>query len=136
MKKYPRPATRAQQAHQMWPILTSWVMHGVVGRIEDQRLITYGELATLMGYTAQAGRTLGSALGLVSGYCDMNRVPHLNSIVVDFETEQPGAGVPLPPGASLAKMQERTLEFDWFAYRAPTLRNFRDLQGRYPTASI
>jgi hypothetical protein len=127
LKKYPRPARRYQQAHQLWPILTSWAAHRVVGRLKEVGIITYGEAAVLMGYSPQAGRTLAEALGLVSEYCKQSNVPRLNTIVVDFETGVPGMGIPRDYEETDEEMQQMVNRFDWFMYRQPTIRNFRDL---------
>lgn len=106
-------------------------MYKNVGRLERPGIITYGEAARLMGYSVQAGRTLGSALGLISGLCNEKGLPHLNSIVVDFETHEPGEGVPLSRGVSIEEMQRQVLGINWFGLKAPSVRNFRDLQGTY-----
>ncbi len=95
-------------------------------------MITYGEAAKLMGYSPQAGRTLGGALGLISGFCEKNELPHLNAIVVDFETGEPGEGVPLAKGVNILDVQKEVLRENWFAIKAPSMRNLRDLQGQYP----
>lgn len=127
LKKYLRPARRYQQAHQLWPILTSWAAHGVIGRLQKVGIITYGEAATLMGYSPQAGRTLAEALGLINEYCKQKNVPRLNTIVVDFETGAQGIGIPKDYRETEEQMRKMVVKFDWFLYRQPTLRNIRDL---------
>jgi hypothetical protein len=54
--------------------------------LSGRKTITYGELAELMGYGKQAGRTLAGALGLVSIYCLYNGLPPLSVIVVRKDT--------------------------------------------------
>ncbi len=127
LKDYPRPARRHEQAHQLWPVLTGWAQFHIKGRLEQPGIITYGEAAKLIGYDPRTGVTLGKALWLISNFCDRMGVPHLNAIVVVFETGEPGEGIPLGSGHTLESMREEVLKFNWFNYRAPTLRNFREL---------
>ena len=125
--QYSRPARRYEQAHQLWPILSGWASFPVTGRLKRPGIITYGEAAVQIGYDAQAGRTLSNALAIISKFCNENQIPHLNAIVVDYETGQPGGGIPIEDGLNFDEMQEKVLDFKWFNYRQPTLRTLKEL---------
>jgi hypothetical protein len=126
LESYPRPATIYSQAHQMWPILCGWVCFECQGKAKRKGIITYGELATYMGYSPNAGRTLGRALGLISNFCKENDLPRLNSIVVDYETRLPGDGIPEDFAGSIEDMQEEVFRQNWFDLIPPTRRAIRD----------
>jgi hypothetical protein len=126
LQTYSRPATIYEQAHQLWPILTSWVVLQCHGRMQRAGIITYGEAATYMGYPPNAGRTLGRPLGIISNFCSQNGIPRLNSIVVDFETGTPGDGIPVDFKGTFEDMQKEVFKYDWFGVIAPTRRSLRD----------
>jgi hypothetical protein len=125
-KQYPRPARRHEQALQAYIIISSFVAHGCSGRMGRVGIITYGELAKLMGYSVQAGRTLDVALGTIARYCLANELPLLNVMVVNAETGEPGDEVILRKETSLEEEQNTVGEFGWFAYRPPSMKAFRE----------
>lgn len=111
------------QAQQLWLILTAQVMQWPHLR---PALITYGELALKMGYAdARAGHNLGRQLGIVGHYCLRNRLPALNSIVVDRGTDAPGDGVVHHDERSVTQEQRAVMREDWFRVRVPTTGTFR-----------
>jgi len=127
---YPTKKTRDIQAHQIWLILVGWVVLGCSGKMGEQkkgsRLITYGELAVLMGYTAQSGVTLSKALAKIRNFCRQNNLPELNLIVVNFETGEPGDEASDADGKSIVAEQKKVLETNWFGIRQPPIRAFRE----------
>lgn len=114
----PGETRRYEQAHIIWVILTGIVLSG-------RKTITYGELAELMGYGKQAGRTLAGALGLVSIYCLYNGLPPLSVIVVRKDTEEPGWLDMIRNGKTLQDEQKEVHQTDWHHYRVPLVGTFR-----------
>jgi hypothetical protein len=112
-------ARRHEQAHFVWIALSGWVQH------RNGQTITYGELAQLLGYEPQAGRTLADALGMVSLYCLYNELPPLSCIVVSKSSNTPGWEGMIPKGSSLAKEQKKAWRTNWHLFRTPSPGTFR-----------
>ena len=122
VKHYERGDRVHIRAQQIWMILVAFVMNAESRRVR----ITYGELATLMGYSdPRAGFTLGLPLGIICKYCKINNLPLLNLIVVNKETLAPGTGGLVRNGYSLQSKQKEIFKEDWFQYRIPTTSAFR-----------
>jgi hypothetical protein len=115
---------RAQQA---WLILVAYVMFGGRGPWRT-RLLTYGELAELMGLDPRAAIGLGRELGLVGAYCLENGLPALNCIVVGRETNAPGLGVVFRRGRTWQDDARESFSINWFQYRVPSTGTFRQIQ--------
>ena len=125
-----------KRQQQIWLILVGFVMRPAlrVEQMNDDKsvgnkgyeLITYGELAVLMGHSdKRAGHTLGRQLGIVGKLCILNNLPALNSIVVNQDTEMPGDEVLLTDGRSVAEEQNAVYREDWLKIRVPTTGTFR-----------
>lgn len=114
----PGDTRRYEQAHIIWIILTGIVLSG-------RKSITYGELAELMGYGKQAGRTLAGALGLVSIYCLYNGLPPLSVIVVRKNTDEPGWLDMIRHGRTLQDEQKEVHQTYWHHFRVPSVGTFR-----------
>lgn len=112
-------ARRYEQAHFIWIALSGWITH------QKGETITYGELAELLGYDAQAGRTLAEALGMVSLYCLYNDLPPLSCIVVAKNSNTPGWEGMIPNGSSLTKEQKKVWKTKWHLFRTPSPGTFR-----------
>ncbi|EMW6876215.1 hypothetical protein AAFF89_003953 [Providencia stuartii] len=112
-------ARREEQACFIWITLTGWVAHN------KNKTITYGQLAELLGYSPQAGRTLSEALGTVSLYCLYNNLPPLSCIVVSKNTNTPGWEGMIPSDSSLEEEQNRVWNTSWNLYRTPSISTFR-----------
>lgn len=112
-------ARRNEQAHFVWIVLTGWVQY------RNGKTVTYGELAELMGYERQAGRTLAEALGMVSLYCLYNGLPPLSCIVVARNSNAPGWEGMIPHGSSVLKEQKRVWKTKWLQFRTPLPGTFR-----------
>ena len=104
---------RAQQA---WLIL--------VHCAKNQRTITYGELAELMGYDRQAARATIKPLAAVAYFCQKADLPQLNAIVVNADSGEPGESVVLGSD-SAGTAQRKVHQFDWFSVRVPSPGAFR-----------
>jgi len=108
-------------------ILAAHATCGLQGVDRDDGLITYGELAVLMGRSRLAGRSLGDPLGAVGFYCLQNDLPALNSIVVNAKTGQPGDAVVCRAGRSVEKEQKAVLnkKKGWMVFRPPSPRQLK-----------
>ena len=126
IQNYPRPARRHEQAHQMWMILSAYVALECKGKLKRKGIITYGELASKMGYPVQAGYTLSEPLGMIARFCMSENLPLLNTVVVSLENGEPGTDVIFDPSQSLRKQQKKVKKFDWFSIRPPSLRAIRE----------
>ena len=117
------------QAQQIWLILTA---HAVL-RSKTKRngfrkgLLSYGDLAELMGKDRRAGITLARQLGIVGYYCLEHELPPLNVVVVNQDTGDPGADVVLTPGSSVKRDQRSVLKYPWFNLRPPSIKSLKDI---------
>lgn len=75
----------------------------------------------------RAGHTLGRQLGIVGSFCLANDLPALNAVVVNAQTQQPGAEVVLQPGNTTLNEQRAVTAFDWYSLRVPTTGTFRQV---------
>jgi len=123
LKKLPSSGARQyEQAHFIWNVLAAWVQY------RKKELITYGELAIILGYEPQAGRTLAPALGMVSLYCLYNDLPPLSCIVVAKGSKKPGWEGMIPENSTSAKEQKKVWKTNWHLYRTPTAGTFRKVK--------
>lgn len=116
-------ARRYEQAHFVWIALAGWVQH------HKRETITYGKLAELLGYDAQAGRTLSEALGMVSLYCLYNDLPPLSCIVVAKTSNTPGWEGMIPSDSSLDAEQKKVWKTQWHLFRTPSPGTFRRVKA-------
>ena len=115
---------REEQAHFIWIALVSWTT------FNPGKTIEYGQLAQMLGYSAQAGRTLSDALGTVSLYCLYNDLPPLSCIVVEKNSGVPGWEGMIPRGSSVAAEQKKVGEICWGRYQTPAVETFRMVRDR------
>ena len=129
-RRYARGDRLAVQAQQIWLILI-----GQARLVKE--VITYGDLALLMGYEdRRAGHMLARQLGIVGWYCMRNKLPTLNSIVVNADSKLPGDDVVLSSGREAnARDKKReiaeVLKEDWFSIRVPTTGTLRQIWDIY-----
>lgn len=129
VRSYGRGDRLYVQAQQIWLILSA---HAVLRRKEKldglpKGLLSYGDLAELMGKDRRAGHTLGRQLGIVGYYCLSRKLPPLNVIVVTEREEKPGWRVVWTPGSSVKQDQRRVLRHPWFELRPPTIKALKDI---------
>ncbi|MEQ9886192.1 hypothetical protein [Pectobacterium zantedeschiae] len=117
----PGNTRRYEQANMIWYILSGYAH----ANKESGKLITYGELAELMGYGRRAGRGLKEALALVSLYSLYNNLAPMSVIVVNQVTEEPGFLEMLREGRTLAQEQNAVFDTNWYKYRVPSPGTFR-----------
>ncbi|MDX7988785.1 MGMT family protein [Xenorhabdus sp. 12] len=110
---------RYDQAHMIWLILIGHASY------KKGKTMSYGDLAERLGYSRQAGRTLGGALGLVSLYCIKNNLPPLSAIVVDATTGYPAWGGLFRKGFTLEEEQKNIWDTDWYVFKAPSTGLFK-----------
>jgi hypothetical protein len=113
------------QAQQIWLILAAFVS-GPTRKPTDEKTMTYGELAELMGYSdRRAGHTLSRQLGIIGQYCLLNELPALNAIVVTQNTGVPGDEVVLSDGRTVKQEQKAVMAQDWLQLGVPTTGTLR-----------
>jgi len=104
----------AWRAVQTWQIL--------VCRASLHHIITYGELAELLGYTD--ARPLAVILGHILYYCQQHDLPPLTSLVVNQETGLPGAGIGMEAESIPAKHM-KVFQYNWFEVVPPSMEDLR-----------
>lgn len=101
----------------VWRALQCWQI--LVSKASTNSIMTYGELADMMGYAD--ARPLSRILGHILFYCQQNELPPLNSLVVNQETGLPGEGIGIEaeqiPSTHMAVFRE-----DWFDIVPPTIK--------------
>ena len=132
-REYGRGDRLYVQAQQIWIILSA---HAVLRGKESlnglpKGLISYGDLADLMGKDRRAGHTLGRQLGIVGYYCLNCNLPPLNVIVVTEKEEEPGWRVVWTPGKSVEDDQNKVLGYAWFKLRPPTIKALKDVYEKH-----
>ena len=115
--KYSSKEKICVRAQQVWLILVGVVMC----RTGSIVTITYRDLSDKIGFV-QANR-LNRELGLIRDYCLANRLPPLNSIVVNSGTGEPGSGVKTFPESTARLDQIKVMRVNWYAYRVPDFCN-------------
>ena len=129
LKTYGKGDRLEVQAQQIWLILSAYAMLRRPSSWPERRdsLLSYADLAELMGKDRKAGITLTRQLGIVGVYCIDQELPPLNVIVVNQDTGEPGAEVVLSPGSSVEKDQRGVFQHDWFALRPPSIKALKDV---------
>jgi hypothetical protein len=99
----------ASRALQIWHILVGMAFH--------RQTLTYGRLATIIGYNG-AG-VLDRQLGHIMYFCEQNELPPLTALVINEQSGVPGGGLILRGNAET----ERDRVFDdvsWYRLRPPS----------------
>ncbi len=109
------------RAQVIWQILVAYVQFRQDMSDKGAGLITYGDLAELMGYPdRRAGRTLQQPLGIIFKFCKANKLPYLNAIVVNEETGIAGWEEMFADELQHKQEHKRVLSENWFAVRPPS----------------
>ena len=114
------------RAQRIWQILIGYVEFKQNISKKGNGIITYGDLAVLLGYNRQAGRTLSAPLGYIHRFCKQNGLPQLNAIVVRKDTDIAGWEEMFPDEKRHKKEQKKVKEYDWFRVRIPTPGAFKN----------
>ncbi|NOD84026.1 hypothetical protein [Ruegeria sp. HKCCD6119] len=141
MKFYKKGDRIPARAQQIWLILTAHAVLKPDGIYEEDSgwsgwgkgLISYGDLAVLMGMDKRAAVTLSKHLGVIGYYCKQEGLPPLNVIAVNDETGEPGFGVVETSG--FEKDQMSVWDARWFSYRPPTIRALRAVYDEHFASS-
>jgi hypothetical protein len=102
--------TQPEQAVLLWPLLAL--------AARNQQILSYSDV---QGYTGIAQHGFGQSLGLIHHYCERQRFPHLNVIVVNRDTGLPGKG--MTPEEIFVE-QARVFVFDWPSKDKPRANDF------------
>lgn len=124
LRKFARGDRVYIKAQQVWVILVAHVM--TTKGPWRNRLMTYGDLAEIMGLDRRAGIGLGRELGIVGHYCIKNHLPGLNCVVIGEETNAPGPGV-VHRASNWKEDARDVMKIDWFQFRVPTTGTFRQV---------
>lgn len=93
---------QTDRASIAWPILIDFANRSTI--------MTYGELANKMGIHPRVCKYF---LGLIQDHCIENRLPPLQSIVVDKKTGAPGKGYYATPTNNILNVHRSVFAFDW-----------------------
>jgi hypothetical protein len=107
--------TQPEQAVLLWPVLAL--------AARNQQILSYSDV---QGFTGIDQRGLGKPLGLIHHYCERERFPRLNLIVVNRETGLSGEGLPgkgMTPEEIFIE-QSRVFVFDWSSKDKPRSNDF------------
>lgn len=115
MRRFNPSATRPERAVQAWQIL--------VGLAMNRQTITYKGLAELM-FHKEAPGVLAQTLGRIARYCNNNKLPQLNAIVVGKRRGTPGHDIPLDP-REVDATRERVYACDWYDIYPPSADDLR-----------
>jgi putative restriction endonuclease len=102
-------STRGERARQIYQILIGYAMR--------RQLITYGELANLMGMDG-VGVQLAPRLHCILDWCKDNGLPPLTAVVINQDDGLPSSGIEIK-AADLPRTQAEVFKFDWYAIHAP-----------------
>ena len=109
------------RAVQLWQIL--------VGCAYNQQLITYGQLAEILGYDG-AG-VFAQLLGRIMYYCDEQKLPPLTTLVVNQDAGEPGDGLELRKrykNVDTARMA--VFAADWYGIIPPSADEYQEVWER------
>ena len=101
-----------QRALQFWSVL--------VFAAREQKVITYEMLGQMTGMANEQGRELGHILH----YCQQQKLPLLNLLVVNKDSGRPNEGC----GADLTDLpaqQARVFVYDWLKHGVPEIEEFQ-----------
>jgi len=106
----------AWRAIQLWQVL--------VGCTDHQRILTYGQVAEMMGY--KDARPLIPILYHIMFYCQENGLPPLTVLVVRKDGGAPGDGLEIDNGKYPTLDAARMAVFgeDWYSIIPPTADEF------------
>lgn len=108
----------AEQAARIWPMLAL--------AARTHQILSYKDVE---GFTGIPRYGQGGALGLIHRYCEFNKFPHLNFIVVEQESRLLGHGAPkIMTAEELLTEQAEILAFDWTSKPKPRAEDFERLQ--------
>jgi len=123
------------QAQRIWLLLAAFVS-GPTRKPDDPITLTYGDVAEAMGYDRRAGQTLWRQLGIVGNYCVHNKLPALNSIVVNRISGDPGDEVVLSPGNENPKDEWKAVfKTNWLEFGVPTTGTLRKVWESMPVSA-
>ncbi len=117
------------RAQRIWQVLVGYVMFKQDLSGMGAGIITYGDLAEILGYDRRAAVTLGAPLGYIHRFCEQNDLPHLNAIVVREDTGIAGWDEMYPDRKRHLEEQKKVRKFDWFRVRVPQAGTLKTYQS-------
>ena len=108
--------TRSEQAVQVWQVLVSAAFY--------RQTLTYTLLADRIGLD---GGGLTQALGMVSRYCSMKKLPPLPVLVVRSDAGTPAAELTWTTDVDFAR--EAVFSTEWYKLKPPSANDFALLES-------
>ncbi|OQA35245.1 MAG: hypothetical protein BWY56_01713 [Acidobacteria bacterium ADurb.Bin340] len=126
MKRFNPSSHQPERALQAWVIL--------VGAATNRQILTYQLLSEKMFGKPAAG-VLDDILGHIAFYCMDHNLPPLTAIVVNKETGNPGADIPLEP-IRYGEARESVYKFgiEWFDVYPPTVEELAESFAKHTKA--
>lgn len=105
------------RAVQLWQIL--------IGCAYNQQLITYGQLAEILGY--KGAGTMGARLGPIMFYCQQEELPPLTILAINVAEGVPGDGFELDTDIydTIDEARMDVFQTDWYNIIPPTPEEFK-----------
>jgi hypothetical protein len=121
VERFNPSSTHPLRAAQAWQIL--------VGMAMNRQTVTYLRLSNLMYGGRDAPGVLSGILGHIAYFCDENRLPQLNVIVVGGDSGIPGDLIPLDPSVR-DQMREAVYREVWYDIVPPSSQELADATER------
>ncbi|MCH5146011.1 hypothetical protein [Desulfovibrio sp. UIB00] len=116
-----------------WPWRAVQVWQILVSKAVNKQLMTYGELANILGF--EGARVLAHPLGHIAVYCKKNGLPPLTSLVVNVGGS-PGDGFPDKEKYSpLDEARFRVFTLEWYKIVPPTAEEYAELGSGFEKAN-
>ncbi|WP_432737403.1 hypothetical protein [Maridesulfovibrio sp. FT414] len=111
------------RAVQIWQIL--------VGCAHNQQLITYGQIAKILGYNG-AG-TMNELIGRIMYYCQDNKLPPLSILAINIKDGTPGEGFELDTNIfeTLDEARMKVFHTKWYKIIPPSAEEFEDIWKKH-----
>jgi hypothetical protein len=107
-----------QRALQFWSVL--------VLAAREQKIVTYGMMSQMTGMANEAA----VALGPIVYYCRENKLPLLNTLVVEKKTGEPGYDW-RKDIHDLSAEQRQVFLYDWLGHGAPHVEDFEEARKKH-----
>ena len=103
-----------------WRAIQTWLI--LIGYAQDQRILTYGQLAKMLGY--KDARPLTHILGKIMYFCQDVALPPLTVLVVGKGRGAPGVGLSIGNYKTLDLARMAVFKTDWYSMIPPTVDEF------------
>ena len=113
--------------HWNWRAVQIWQI--LISKAANKQLITYGELAEIMGF--QGSTVLAHPLGHIMVYCEANELPPLTSLVIN-QGGSPGDGLStLKNYESNDAARMEVFKTEWYKIIPPSANDYKDICNEF-----